>query len=204
MANKIVILILWLQIHLQISRTFLEYNPSSQWLYFKVVLTWSGGHLGPEDVLGGEEFPVHCRMFSPDLGLCSLDAGSSLLLPPPALSAEILSGMEVNVQRTKWLKGGWHQLHLKGKKTEVEEIKWWHEVWSWDSHTVACYENRNISYTIPPPFFSLIAYFIFFIWFVYRFYAELCKQLLLGIPSLSRSVTFVSVFWHFLIRCSWR
>ena len=68
--------------------------------------------MGPEDVLGGEEFPVHCRMFSPDLGLCSLDAGSSLLLPPPALSAEILSGMEVNVQRTKWLKGGWHQLHL--------------------------------------------------------------------------------------------
>ena len=78
--------------------------------------------MGPDDV-SGEEFPVRGPIFSPDLGLCSLDAGSSLLLPPPALSAEILSGMEVNGQRTEWLKGGWYQLHLIGKKTEVEEIK---------------------------------------------------------------------------------
>lgn len=78
--------------------------------------------MGPDDV-SGEELPVHGPVFSPDLGLCSLDATSSLFLPPPALSAEILSGMEVNLQRTEWLKGGWYQLHLIGKKTEVEEIK---------------------------------------------------------------------------------
>ena len=91
--------------------------------------------MGPDDVLWGEEFPVHGWVFSPVLGLCSRDAGSSLL-PPPSLSADVLSGMEVNVQRTEWLKGGWHQLHLTGKKTQVQEIKCWY-VCSWDSLTVA-------------------------------------------------------------------